>query len=146
MGMNKRGQAIVEGALVISIVLILLLAVVSVGLYIYNMSVYAFAANKTMDMGISKLYQNAYYDDAGYRKTCLYETDEEEMKEAALDALSLTTGVEKLNEENVAIMLVDYEYVLDLHIILTGKYNLGISGFGLSFPEYRYELTYSYYY
>ena len=52
---NKRGQAAVEAVLVMLFVLILFLAVIAIGLYIYDMSVYVFAANKTMDMGITKL-------------------------------------------------------------------------------------------
>lgn len=142
---NKRGQATVEGALVIMIVVLLLLAVVSVGLYIYDMSVYAFAANKAMDMGISKLSSNTYYDENGYIRTELFLKDKEEIQKAALDAMSLATGI-KATEDDVIIEVYETDISTDLYILLTGSYNLGFSGLGIRFPDFHYDLTYSYYY
>ncbi len=71
--------------------------------------------------------------------------DKEEIQKAALDAMSLATGV-KATEDDVIIEVYETDISTDLYILLTGSYNLGFSGLGIRFPDFHYDLTYSYYY
>lgn len=49
---NNKGQSIVELAIALPLLLILIFAMMAIGFYIYDMSVYTFAANKALDKGI----------------------------------------------------------------------------------------------
>ena len=143
---NKRGQAAVEAVLVMLLVVILFLAVIAIGLYIYDMSVYVFAANKTMDMGITKLSEDNITLVDGISGNELDSASRQEMTAVALDALSLTAGTEKATDANVYITTAEYEDKVTLTIRLTGKYTLGIPAAGRVLPDFDYDLEYIYYY
>jgi Flp pilus assembly protein TadG len=49
---NNKGQSLVELAITLPIILILIFAMMAIGFYIYDMSVYTFASNKALDKGI----------------------------------------------------------------------------------------------
>lgn len=49
---NSKGQSLVELAITLPIILLLIFAMMAIGFYIYDMSVYTFASNKALDKGI----------------------------------------------------------------------------------------------
>ena len=52
MCINNKGQSIVELAITLPIIFLLIFAMMGIGFYIYDMSVYTFASNKALDKGI----------------------------------------------------------------------------------------------
>lgn len=144
--LNKKGQSMVEAALVLAFLIIIILLFIGVGLYIYDMSVYVFAANKTMDMGISKLSQDdiTLVDEISGNE--LDSSARAEMISTALDTLSLTVGTKPITEDNVHIATVEgYDGVM-LTVRLTGEYDFSIPVFGDALPDFDYDLDYYYYY
>ena len=49
---NNKGQSLVESGISLPIICILIFAMMGIGFYIYDMSVYTFASNKALDKGI----------------------------------------------------------------------------------------------
>ena len=52
---NNKGQSLVELAITLPIIIMLIFAMMAIGFYIYDMSVFTFASNKALDKGIGKV-------------------------------------------------------------------------------------------
>lgn len=52
MRINDRGQSLVELAITLPILMVLAFSILGIGFYIYDMSIYTYAANKALDKGI----------------------------------------------------------------------------------------------
>ena len=72
---GKKGQAMIETALVLPLVLMLFFGIIVMGIYIYDMTVFVYASNKALDHGVGMLTE-----------TCLTDEQKEEIEEKALDA------------------------------------------------------------
>ncbi|MFT8349074.1 TadE/TadG family type IV pilus assembly protein [Clostridium saccharoperbutylacetonicum] len=55
LDLNNRGQSLIEFAITLPILLILIFAMMGIGFYIYDMSVFTFASNKALDTGIGRV-------------------------------------------------------------------------------------------
>lgn len=49
---NNKGQSLIELAIVLPLLCMLIFAMMGIGFYIYDLSVYTFASNKALDKGI----------------------------------------------------------------------------------------------
>ncbi|AGF55459.1 Flp pilus assembly protein TadG [Clostridium saccharoperbutylacetonicum] len=59
LDLNNRGQSLIEFAITLPILLILIFAMMGIGFYIYDMSVFTFASNKALDTGIGRVVSAA---------------------------------------------------------------------------------------
>lgn len=143
---NKKGQSTVEAVLTMGLFLLIILGVMSIGLYIYNMSVYAYAANKAMDAAVSQLSRDEITLVDGISGNELDETARQRITDTALDALSFTVMTETITESNVTIATIEEYAGVYMTVILTGKYNFPLPLSGLIFPDFYYDLEYVYYY
>lgn len=91
---QDSGQSLVELAITLPILCLLIFAMIGIGFYIFDMSVYTFASNKALDRGIGVVISGK-----------LSQSDKEAIKKDAIEHadVSIFTSepvVEVLNEEN----------------------------------------------
>lgn len=143
---NKKGQSLVEAAFTISIILVVLFALVSVSLYIYDMMVFVSASNKALDKAVGVLSGDRPEYSDGIDDNELSYDEKSEIRQTALNSLNIKVLVDEMDEGDV---LVSTEEVSsDNEILLTvdieGSYNNSLPLVGSIFPQLKYSCTYTY--
>ncbi len=143
---NNRGQSLVEAAVIMTIIILILSAMLSIGLYIYNMTVFVTASNKALDKGVSILTGDKPEYSDGIDDNELSDDDIYNIKQTALNALNIKVLVSEMDEEDVLVTTeeMDSDNEILLTVEITGSFNSGLPVAGVIIPQLKYKCTYTY--
>ena len=116
--LNHKGQSTVEAVVILPIILLLIFGTLAVGIYIYDSTVFVYAANKALDHGIGMMI------DDGYLSSSERADIRKKAKEATGTAIFVKNITARVSYSRKTLNInVEGDYVVNLPLIKLSKDN-----------------------